>query len=157
MAYTEDTIPNICCGDCKYCGKECKRIDNDKVKFYKPSFMSYHDGENHFPCRDFEPRNLGWADYKEWNGMDVAWPLYVEAWRNGRAPKETMFHVNDNFDVAYVVPFELFFYGGMIKDGVLQATAKKYNKRGKVDLGILLYQLVTEPVNGVVIETGEEL
>ena len=154
MAYTIDTIPKINCGHCKYFGKECKRIDHDKVKFYKPSFASYHDGEHHFPCYDFEPRNLNWADYKDWTGMDEAWPLYLDAWRDGIQPIATMFHVNDNFDVAYMVDFKLFFYGGMIDNGVLKADSKKFYKKCKGGFG---YQLVQQEINGVLIDSGEEI
>lgn len=157
MAYTVLTVPNINCGHCKYFGNDCKRVDHDRVKFYKPSFASYNDGEHHFPCHDFEPRNPKWADYKDWEGIDDAWPVYLKAWRNGKEPKATMFHVHDNYDVAYVVPFELFFYGGMIEDGVLKANEKKFYERGDIRLGVQLYRLVEEKINGVMLRDGEEI
>ncbi len=67
------------------------------------------------------------------------------------------FTVNGNTDVNYQVPTKKFLDGTMIVDGVLQAVEKTYYKRDKVDLGVQLYKLVHEKINGVRIEDGTEL
>jgi len=56
-----------------------------------------------------------------------------------------------------LVPFDLFFDGGMIENGILKATIRRTQKKDKVDLGVQLYKLVREPIGGVVIATGEVL
>lgn len=154
--YTVFTVPHLYCGDCKYNGRNCKRVDHDGVKFHKSPFQSYHGGEHHIPCRDFEPRFPHYAMYRDlWQGFNDCWPVYVDAWLGCREPKELTFHLGDDFDTDYAVPFNLFFYGGMIKDGVLMATEKRTTVRDKVDLGVQLYKIKRTPIGGVVIKTGE--
>ena len=156
--YTFATCPHIGCGACKYAGRGCKRVDHKTVKFYKNPFSSYHGaGTHHIPCHDFEPAHPEYADYRGlWNGLDDMWPVYVDTWLGGRTPKYQTFHLGDNFNDDYEVPFELFFYGGMIEDGILKADHKKYVVRDKVDLGVQLYKIKTENISGVRIETVEE-
>lgn len=159
MGYTVDTVPHLCCRYCKFFnGKahikgqksDCKRIDHKKVKFGKSPFMSYHCGENHTPCRDFEPANLQYADFKDWTCMDDVYPVFKEAWiPYGKPPEYLCFVLNDDFDVDYLVPYELFYNGGMIKDGKLMAEYKRFTVRDKVDRGVQLYKLVYEKIDGV--------
>ena len=157
--YTVFSVPHLYCGDCKFRGRNCKRVDHEKVKFYKPCFQSYHGGEHHIPCRDFEPMFPQHADYRDkWQGIEDAWPVYLDAWcENGKPPKLLAFHLGDDFNTDYLVPFELFFDGGMIEDGVLKAEYKRTTVRDKVDLGVQLYKQKLEKIGGVVIDTGQTL
>lgn len=165
MSYTVDTVPHLRCGQCKCFdiradqdGHEssCKRIDHKKVQFFKSPFKSYHCGEWHIPCSDFEPMHPEYADFRDWEGMEDAWPVFRDAWAKN-APSMLTFHVNKNYDVDYLVPFERYYDGNMIKDGVLMAEYKQTCVKDKVDLGVQLYKIRKEKINGVVIETGEEL
>ena len=154
--YTFATCPHLYCLYCKYNREGCKRVDHKTVKFHKSPFQSYHGGETHIPCCDFELAYPDYADYKgKWQGIMDAWPVYVDTWLGGREPKELTFHLGDDFDTDYAVPFNLFFYGGMIQDGVLMATEKRTTVRDKVDLGVQLYKIKRTPIGGVVIKTGE--
>lgn len=155
--YTFATCPHLYCRDCKFFGVNCKRVDHRGVKFHKPPFSSYFHGENSIPCHDFEPSNPGWASYRDWKSLDDIWPVYVDTWLGGRIPKYQTFHLGEDFTYDYEVPFDLFFHGGMIEEGVLRAVHKKYYVRDKVDLGVQLYKIKTEEIGGVVIETGKTL
>lgn len=167
--YDEETYPVLMCQDCLYFNiradqegveSKCKRLDHKKVKYAIPFFASYTCGEHHLPCRDFVPKYPEYADFKEWTNFEDWWKLFVK-FGNGRIYERddnTMaFTVNGNTDVNYRVPTKKFLDGTMIVDGVLQAVEKTYYKRDKVDLGVQLYKLVHEKINGVRIEDGTEL
>ena len=150
--------PHLYCRDCKFFGKNCKRVDHDTVKMHKSPFASYHCGEFHVPCRDFELGHPEYADYREkWRGIEDIWPVYVDAWLGRKEPDGLLFHLGNDFGTDYKVPFELFFNGGMIEGGVLKAAEKWSVVKDKVDLGVQLYKIKKEPIGGVVIETGEAL
>ena len=70
--YTIEDCPHFMCQDCKYFKINadieeslCKRIDHKKVRFHKNPFSSYHCGEHHIICRDFEPKHPEYADFKK--------------------------------------------------------------------------------------------
>lgn len=147
--------PNM---QCRYCRRPCRRIDHNKVKMHKSPFASYHGGENHIPCRDFELAFPEYADFRDkWNGIEDIWPVFVDAWLGGKEPEYLLFHLGDDFNTDYRVPFDLFFNGGMIEDGILKATERWTTVRDKILLGVQLYKLKKEEIGGVVIETGEIL
>lgn len=153
--YTRYTCPHLYCGDCKYFGRNCKRVDHKTVKFYKPCFSSYHNGEHHIPCKEFEPAHPEYAAYRDqWNGIEDIWPVYRDTWLKGQNMDHIAFHINDDFNTDYYVPFDLFYNGGMIEDGVLKATVKQTTVRDKVDLGVQLYKLKKEKIAGVDLSTG---
>ena len=164
--YTPDTIPNLRCRDCKHFSiradreeeSPCKRIDHKKVQFFKSPFSSYFCGESHLPCSDFEPRFPERADWRDWTTMDEAWPVFIEAWVPYKTlPKHLAFHVLKDYAIDYLVPFELFYHGGLIKDGILLAEYKRLAVKDKIDLRVQLYKVRIERIGGVVIDTGEEL
>ena len=155
--YTFATCPHLYCRYCEFNRADCKRVDHKTVKFHKSPFQSYHDGETHIPCRDFK---LGYPDryadfIGKWQGIEDIWPVYVDTWLGGREPETLTFHLGDDFNTDYIVPFDLFFNGGMIRDGVLIATEKHTTVRDRVDLGVQLYKIKKVPIGGVVIATGE--
>ena len=91
--YTIEDCPHFMCQDCKYfkinADREeslCKRIDHKKVKFYKSPFSSYHCGEHHIICHDFEPKHPEYADFQNWNGIDDYLNTFIESWHNGKVP-----------------------------------------------------------------------
>lgn len=149
--------PHLYCRYCKH-PDGCRRVDHKTVKMHKSPFSSYHGGESHIPCKDF---NLGYPEYADfkgkWQGIEDIWPVYVDAWLGSREPETLTFHLGDDFNTDYKVPFRLFFEGGMIEDGILKATVKQTTVRDRVDLGVQLYKLKQEPIGGVVIGTGEVL
>lgn len=160
--YTIEDCPHFMCQDCKYfkinADREeslCKRIDHKKVRFHKNPFSSYHCGEHHIICRDFEPKHPEYADFKTWEGVDDYWNTYIESWHNGKTPKTLTFHVGGDYSIDYIVPFELFFYGGMIEGNILNAIQKRTTARDKVSHGVQLYKIKEEDILGVNIETGE--
>lgn len=156
--YTFATCPHLYCRDCKFFGEKCKRVDHKGVKFHKSPIVSYHYGEYSIPCHDFEPAHPDYADFKDWNGIDDIWPVFVDTWLQGKTPEYVIFHLGDDFDNDYEVPFDLFFNGGMIKDGVLMAAKKMYYVFPETnDSGKLLFKIVAEKIDGVVIATGEVL
>lgn len=158
--YTIDNCPHFGCGDCLYFDVNaerdnvvsiCKRIDHKNVKFAEPYFKSYDCGQHyHIPCGDFIPKHLDYADAKEWTNFNDFWNAYVKAWLPYENENITIpFTINDNTDVRYHVPLKRFIDGTMIMDGFLQATEKTYMKRTVIDLGVQLYTVVHEEINGV--------
>ena len=162
--YDIEDCPHFMCQDCKYfkvnADKEeslCKRIDHKKVRFHKSPFSSYHCGEHHIICRDFEPKRPEYADFKTWEGVDDYWNTYIKSWHNGKTPREICFHVGGDYSIDYYVPFGLFFCGGMIENGILKANRRWTTVRDKVSHGVQLYMNKKEEIRGVNIETGEVL
>ena len=162
MSYTIEDCPHFMCRDCKYfkvnADREeslCKRIDHKKVKFYKSPFSSYHCGEHHIICHDFEPKHPEYADFQNWNGIDDYLNTFIESWHNGKVQLNVTFHVGDDYSIDYIVPFDLFFYGGMIEDNVLKATKKRTIVRDRISHGVQLYKIKEEDIFCVNIDTGE--
>lgn len=60
-----------------------------------------------------------------------------------------------HYSVDYIVPFEFFFYGGMIEGNILNAIQKRTTVRDKVSHGVQLYKIKEEDIFGVNIDTGE--
>lgn len=165
MSYTIDTIPHLRCQQCEFFDikadqegheSKCKRIDHKKVKFFKNPFSSYHCGECHCPCSDFQPAHPEYADFREWVDMEDAWPVFRDAW-GYEIRNYLTFHVNGDYDTDYLVPFDLFYDGGMIEDGILKADYKQTAVRDKVQYGVQLYKIKKEKISGVVLDTGEVL
>lgn len=163
--YTIDDCPHVGCRDCKYykvnadlksVESTCKRIDHKRIKFVDRPLCAYDCGAFHTPCNDFIPANPEYADFKEWTNFEDFWPVYVKAWLPYEdVDTQVYFTLNGDDDIRYGVPLLSFVDNTMISDGVLHAIDKAYFRRGYADHGIHLYELVHEPINGVVIDTGE--
>ena len=136
----------------------CKRIDHKQVKFAKPCFQSYDCGYFHIPCGDFIPKNPTYPDFKEWTNFSDFWKVYKEAWLPYANENITLpFIINGDTSVRYYVPLKNFIDGTMIVDGILQAIEKSYYKKGKIEYGVQLYNLIHEKIDGVRINTQEEI
>ena len=161
--YTFYNCPHLYCMDCKYFSIKadreeslCKRVDHKTVKFFKSPVSSYSCGKNNIPCKDFELKFPDRVDFKDkWAGIEDIWPVYVDAWLGGRPPLYETFHLGNDFSTDYLVPFDLFYNGGMIEDGILKAVFKRTSVRDKREYGIQLYKMKYEEIAGVVISTGE--
>lgn len=161
--YTVDTCPHVMCQHCLYYNiradleseqSTCKRIDHKRVKFADPWFASYTCGQYHLPCCDFTPKHPEYADFKGWTGFTDFWPVFVKAWLPYENENITLpFILNGNKEVRYYVPLRRFLYGTMISGGILHAVEKTYYKRGKVEHGVQLYDLIHEQIGGVKINT----
>lgn len=88
--------------------------------------------------------------------MENAFPVYVEAWLS-KIPDRVAFTLGGNTSVDYLVPFDLFYRGGMMKDGVLLADRARYLKRDKVSHGIQLYKIVEKEINGINLEDAIQI
>ena len=85
-------VSNFRCGSCKYFGKSCKCIDHSKVHFVRSCFSCDEYTAHHPICSAFEPVEIYSALCDEWKqlgGFNGWYPLYVEQWHNGKAPKTT--------------------------------------------------------------------
>ncbi len=162
--YTIDTVPNLDCGHCKHFNvkadlpgevSSCKRIDHKTIKFYTPWFKCYDCGMHHMICSDFEPRHPEYADFRDWEGFDEAFPVWMDAWLPYRKKTDIGFILNGDRTTVYYVPFDTFVYGPLVVDGMLQTTGKTTCARDKVDHGVQLYKRVYEKIDGVTI-AGEE-
>lgn len=156
--YTIDDCPNLACKDCVWFKHDadrttsiCKQIDHKTVKFYKPCFSSLVCGDNHMPCYFFEPKYTDYADIKgKWTNFEDYKKVYVDAWLPKPVEYSTVgFVLNDNYDIVYEVPLEVFWSGKVIKDGILQANKKISLKRTREGFG---YKLEREDIKGVCVD-----
>lgn len=161
--YTVDTCPHVTCKDCLFYNIKadleseksiCKRIDHKMVKFADPWFACYTCGQYHIPCCDFIPKHPEYEDFKEWTGFADFWPVFVKAWLPYEDENITVpFILNGNKEIRYHVPLCRFIDGTMLRGGILHAIEKTYYKRGAVEHGVQLYDLIHEKINGVKINT----
>lgn len=158
--YTVDSCPHFMCWDCKFFRNDadraeslCPRLNHKNLKWAKPWFKSYDCGEHHIICNAFKPKHPEYADFKDWTNFDDYWAIYQKAWLPKALKYSTVsFILNDDFEVRYKVPLQLFIDGTHIIDGVLQATEKNYYKRcKKSDEHPTGYVLVREKINGVML------
>ena len=143
-----------------YCRHPClRRIDHKHVRFAVPWFKSYI-GDEKPACKEFEPSKWQRWDYKYWRG----WKDYFERYKKlefgyykGDNAEErvekalTWFCINGDTDVEYGVRYLDWVNGTMFDGNKLKAIKKHYYKKDKIDLGIQLYKLVTEDIDGVVV------
>lgn len=68
----------LACGQCKFWGKNCKRIDHKHFQFAKPWFRCYDEGQYaSYCCRDFVPADWcvwlkqHWTSLDDYYGEDV--------------------------------------------------------------------------------------
>lgn len=147
----------IRCRHCKYWKADadrdgvessCKRIDHKLVKCAKPWFKSYHCGEQHEICRDFDPdpkRSPRTAEL--WPGFDRYIDLKTDAGDMKEPLRPVWFCLNNDFGVRYGVDYWDFVDGTMIKDGCLMCKKKMYYKiNRKNPIGYDLITEDTEPV-----------
>lgn len=90
----------LSCGQCKFCGAQCRRVDHKHVFFSKPFFFSYHEGrENKLVCHDFTP-----ADYCRW--LKEHWVSYEDYWDGEKPYRDTdtiSLCLDGDFSVRYHV------------------------------------------------------
>lgn len=137
----------LMCGQCKYFGKNCKRVDGRIIKFYRPWFVCETGvGRFHYICRDYEP-----ADYCVY--IKNHYPGYEKYTQNHEVQHEIErrrncgLFIGDDEDTLYHVPSSDFVDGTMWDGDVLKAYEKQYYVRTRSGFG---YKLITEPLpNGV--------
>lgn len=140
-------VDHLGCGDCKFNGLNCKRIDNNLIQFYKPWFVSQPSRFHHICC-DFQPIEWQKIICEEWTSFEDYWPAYVEQWLPySNTNKLDYFFINGDKTVAYGVPMLDVVYGRMFDGDKLLAVEKMYYKQSKKNpIG---YVLVHEPIDGV--------
>lgn len=135
------------CRDCIYFGIKCKRIDHDKIRFWKPYFSSYHYGElNSKICCEFIPKQ-GTLKEKEWPGFENYYYFYRQAWGECERPDYVTLALNNDFSVIYGVRYPIFAYGKRLdKNGNIVWDYRKYCiKTRKSPIG---YRLIIEKSAG---------
>lgn len=142
-------VDNLGCGDCRFNGRNCKRIGNYNVQFYRPWFASQPSGRHHI-CSDFQPLKCLKVIYEEWTSFEDYWPAYVEQWLPySNTNKLDYFFINGDRAIAYGVPMMDAVYGHMFEGNKLLAVEKMYYRHVRRGLG---YVLVHEKINGVYVE-----
>lgn len=131
------------CGNCKYF-RNCKRVDNVKIKFAKPWFMC--EANCSVICSDFELKEYMLYARQNWIDFETYFREYVENWTNGSTEKLIYFTLNDDTSIRYGVRMMDYVYGYMYTDGKLNAVEKMYYKQTRGGFG---YKLIREPIDGV--------
>ncbi|WP_407397765.1 hypothetical protein [Treponema sp.] len=135
------------CSECKHF-RNCKRVDNDKVKFAKVWFLS----EPNCPivCCDFELRDYMIYAKQNWIDFETYWREYVENWLPyGNTDRLVYFTLNGDTSIRYGVRMMDYVYGYMYSDNKLNAVEKMYYKQTRGGFG---YKLIREGIEGVSIE-----
>lgn len=149
----------LMCGQCRYAGEKCKRVDGKRIRFYHPWFAP-HSAQQHFICRDYATAD--WCMY-----IKTHYPGYEkyaenpDVQREIRNRKSVGFFVGNDEDTIYHVLADDFVNGTMWDGGVFKAYEKQYYVRTRSGFG---YRLVTEQlpngvkidVNGKVVEHDED-
>lgn len=130
----------LSCGQCKFCGTQCKRVDHKHILFSKPYFFSYHEGrENKFVCHDFTP-----ADYCRW--LKDNWVSYEDYWDGEKPYRDTdtvSLCMDGDFSVRYRVLVSDFVRGTHLDpDGNPRWVEKIYYKINR--RSVTGYELVHE-------------
>ena len=149
----------LMCGQCRYAGEKCKRVDGKRIRLYHPWFAP-HSAQQHFICRDYTPAD--WCVY-----IKTHYPGYEkyaenpDVQREIRNRKSVGFFVGNDEDTIYHVLADDFVNGTMWDGSVFKAYEKQYYVRTRSGFG---YRLVTEQlpngvkidVNGKVVEHDED-
>ena len=133
------------CRDCKFYHNNCKRVDNDKVKFWKPWHQADDRQSANIVCRDFVLKDYLLYARKNWIDFDTYWSEFVECWLPYKNTNILVYFTVDGDDAMLGVPLMDFVNGNMYDaDGNLKYVERKYYKRTKDGFG---YKLVRESVN----------
>lgn len=140
---------NYRCSNCKYFYEGCKRVDDKRISFAKPWFVTVK-ADCGCVCCDFELRDYMIYAKQNWIDFDTYFKEYVENWLPyGNTNKLIYFCLNGDNSIRYGVKLLDYVYGNMyISDNVLNAVEKMYYKRVRSGLG---YKLIREPIKGVIV------
>lgn len=117
-----DFYGELCCKDCKYWKKHCKRVDHENLSFYIPIFNCYeYTSFMGDICKDFEPTpNYKWL-FDNFDGIDGYLTDY---------DMERLIPFRIKGDKAvYYCRFKDFYNNTHIRNGELQWVKKRYTER----------------------------
>lgn len=141
---------NYHCRECKYYHNDCKRIDNAKVKFWKPWHQSDDRQSARIVCCDFDLKDYMKYAKQNWINFETYWKEYVENWLPyGNTERLVYFILNDDYSVRYGVKILDFIYGNMYSGDKLNAVEKMYYVQTRKGFG---YKLIREEIEGVTVQ-----
>ena len=131
------------CSECKFYHNDCKRIDNEKIKFWKPWHQCDDRQSANIVCRDFELKDYMVYARNNWIDFDTYFKEFVENWLPyGNINKNVYFILDNNYSIRYGVPLMNYINGDMYNiDGSLKWVEKMYYKQTRDGFG---YRIVRE-------------